>query len=98
MPSFQMQIPHGLGRETARQRLQDFMDRVRSRNDVTDLEDSWVGDVLNFSFKTFGFKIEGATTVEDDSVRMDGKLPLAAAPFRGRIEGQIEDELKRMLS
>ncbi len=98
MPSFSMQVPHGLGRETARQRLQQFMDHVRSRNDVSDLEENWVGDVLNFSFKTFGFKIEGATTIEDDVVRMEGKLPIAAAPFRGRIEGQIEQELKRILS
>jgi hypothetical protein len=97
MPSFNMEVPHTLGRAVAVERLQQFMDKVRSRSDVSDLTESWTDNVLNFSFKTFGLTIEGSTTVEDDRVCMDGKLPLAATPFRGRIEGSIHDELQKIL-
>jgi hypothetical protein len=98
MPNFSMEVPHALGRDTAIQRLQQFIDKVRTRSDVSDLTESWTDNVLNFSFKTFGLTVEGGATVEDDRVRMDGKLPLAAAPFRGRIEGSIHDELQKILN
>ncbi len=97
MPSFNMEVPHQLGRDAAIERLKSFIDKVRNRNDVSDLQESWQENVQTFSFKTFGFTIEGATTVEDDRVKMEGKLPLAAAPFRGRIEGSIQEELTKML-
>jgi hypothetical protein len=97
MPNFNMDVPHALGREAAVERLQKFMDKVRNRSDVSDLQESWAANVLKFSFKTFGLTVEGSTTVEDDRVRMEGKLPLAAAPFRGRIEGSIREELEKIL-
>ncbi len=97
MPSFNMEVPHALGRDAAIQRLQQFMDKVRNRGDVTDLQETWVGNILRYSFKTFGFSIEGVTTVDDDRVQMEGKLPLAATPFRGKIENSIQEELTRML-
>jgi hypothetical protein len=97
MPSFSMEVPHTLGTAAAVERLQQFIDKVRSRSDVSDLTESWTGNVLNFSFRTFGLTVEGSTTVEDDRVRMEGKLPLAATPFRGRIEGSIHDELEKIL-
>jgi hypothetical protein len=97
MPNFNMEVPHALGRGAAVDRLQQFIDKVRTRSDVSDLTETWTDNVLNFSFKTFGLTVEGTATVEDDHVRMDGKLPLAAAPFRGRIEGSIHDELQKIL-
>ena len=97
MPSFNMEVPHALGRAAAVERLQQFIDKVRTRSDVSDLTESWTDNVLNFSFKTFGLTVEGSATVEDGRVLMDGKLPLAAAPFRGRIEGSIHDELQKIL-
>ncbi|MBW3595950.1 MAG: polyhydroxyalkanoic acid system family protein [Planctomycetes bacterium] len=97
MPNFNMEVSHGLGREVAIERLKGFMDKVRRRDDVSDLQESWEGSVQTFSFKTYGFKVEGAATVEEDRVKMDGKLPLAAAPFRGKIEGSIREELEKVL-
>jgi hypothetical protein len=92
-----MEVPHALGKAAAVERIQQFMDKVRGRNDVSDLVESWADNVLTFSFKTFGMTIEGLTTVEEALVRMEGKLPLAAAPFRGRIEGNIHEELEKIL-
>jgi hypothetical protein len=97
MPNFHMIIPHNLGRDAAVARLQQFINKVRNRSDVNDLQESWVDNVLRFSFKTFGLLVEGSTTVEEDRVHMEGKLPLAAAPFRGRIEGSIREELEKIL-
>jgi Putative polyhydroxyalkanoic acid system protein (PHA_gran_rgn) len=97
MPNFNLDVPHSLGRDAAIERLKTFMDKVRHRDDVSDLEESWNENVQSFSFKTYGFKIEGAATVEEDRVKLDGKLPLAAAPFRGKIEGSIREGLEKTL-
>jgi hypothetical protein len=97
MPNFNLDVPHSLGRDAAIERLKTFMDKVRHRDDVSDLEETWNENVQSFSFKTYGFKIEGAATVEEDRVKLDGKLPLAAAPFRGKIEGSIREGLEKTL-
>jgi len=79
------------------QRLQAFIDKIRGRSEISDLQESWSENVLNFSFRTFGFTVQGMTTVDDDRVRMEGTLPMAALPFRGKIESTVHQELARML-
>ena len=100
MPSFSTEVSHGLGKETAVERLKGFLDRVRERyqNQVSDLEESWEQDVLNFAFKTYGFNIAGNVAVEEDKVCLDGNLPFAAVAFKGKIEQSIQDELSKALS
>ena len=64
---------------------------------VTELEGDWNNNVLSFSLKTYGFKIDGTLTVEDQLARLHGNLPFAALVFRGKIEQSITGELRRIL-
>lgn len=100
MPSFSTEVPHQLGREEAIGRLKNFLDQVaeKYKDQVSQLDGEWTENVLDFSLTTYGFKITGKLTVEDDVARMDGQLPFAAVAFRGKIEQSIGAELKKALS
>jgi hypothetical protein len=100
MPAFSTEVVHQLGQEPATARLKQFMEQVREqyKDFVTDLQGNWTGNVLAFSLKTYGFKIDGTLTVDDKAVRLAGNLPIAALVFRGKIEQSIASELRRELS
>ena len=99
MASFRTEVPHGLGKEQATQRLKAFLERVSQvyQEHVTHLESSWDAQTLRFSFTTYGLNISGTLIVEDDRARVEGKLPLAALAFKGKIEKSIASELERAL-
>ena len=65
---------------------------------VQDLEENWVDHILHFGFSAKGFKINGNVKVEEQQVTFDGKLPFAAAMFRGRIEKEVRTALTRALA
>lgn len=99
MPTFAVSVPHGLDRASATARMAGMMDRVRQKfpNQVSNIEESWEGNVMTFRFTTYGFPIQGKAFVEDAQVRLEGELPFAAAMFKGRIEASIRDEVVKIL-
>lgn len=100
MPSVQLTIPHKLGQEEALARLKTLLAKVKSRyqNQVSDLEESWNENVVQFSFKTYGFNVSGSMTVDPADVRFDAKVPMAAMMFKGKIEQTLRDEITKVLS
>ncbi len=100
MPTFSTEVPHQLGTEQATERLKQFVEQVREqyKDFVTDLQGNWTDNLLTFSFKTYGFKIDGTLTVDETAARLAGNLPFAAIAFRGKIEQSIAGELRRELS
>ena len=100
MPGFNTEVPHQLGKEPAKERLKGFLDNVRTqyKDQVSNLQESWEGDTLKYSFKTYGFTISGDLLVQEDVIQMTGKLPIAAMAFRGKIEQSIRSELEKLLA
>ena len=100
MPEFSTEISHSLGKEEALARLKSFLDQVseRYKDQVSELKGEWNDNVLNFMLTTYGFTVDGQLTVEEDAARLHGKLPFAAAMFKGKIEGSIASELKKALA
>ncbi len=100
MPTFSAEVPHQLGSEQATQRLRQFIDQAREqyRDVVSDVQGSWSDNLLTFSFKSYGFKIDGTLTVGETTARVVGNMPFAAVPFRGKIEQSIAAELRRELT
>jgi hypothetical protein len=99
MPGFDITAPHGLGQEQAVDRLKGFVAKIGQRfpDQVSNLQERWTDNVLDFSFTTYGFTIKGAATVGPDQVRLKGDLPLAALMFKGKIEQSIRDEVGKVL-
>lgn len=99
MPSFSFEIPHSMGQEAAKARLEGFLDRIGQQyaGQISGLEGSWTDNVLGFHFSTFGIKIAGKMTVEEDRVLFHGELPFSAMVFKGKISGGIQEALQKAL-
>jgi hypothetical protein len=100
MPQFNSEVAHQLGKQQATERLKRFIDNLRQQyaQQVSDIQGQWLDNTLNFSLTTYGFSIDGILDVLDDRAVVQGNLPLAALPFRGKIEQSITNELKRELA
>jgi hypothetical protein len=99
MPAFTAEVPHSLGQEAARQRLEKFLDRIAAKyqGQISELHGAWEDHVLDFVFSTYGIKVTGKMTVEDDRVLLRGELPFSAMIFKGKIVGGIQDALAKAL-
>lgn len=91
-------IPHFTTRENARRIIQQRLDvAVRQYgNFADDLSHSWQGDVLSFTVKARGISASGTVDVTDKEVIIDGKLPLMALPFEGRIKTAVKQEAESL--
>jgi predicted NBD/HSP70 family sugar kinase len=100
MPRMTIEVPHRLGTAEAKRRIQGLLGEVKSEfgDRITDLRETWTGDRADFSFRAMGFAIAGVLEVETDRVRLSGTYPLAAVPFRGRIEQVIRSRAEALLS
>jgi putative polyhydroxyalkanoate system protein len=100
MPKFGVTVPHRLTKDEARSRLERFAEVLQTKFEgkVSDLNQSWDGDTLKFSFKSFGIQLSGGIAVNDDNLKLDGELPFAAMMFRGKIESDIKEQLERIVA
>ena len=100
MPRLTMETSHALGKEEAIRRLKEKFDSARQEHgsQVSDLHEEWTDHTLAFGFKSVGMKVAGTVEVRDDCVRLDTKLPMAAAMFKGMIEKRVRGELGDLLT
>jgi putative polyhydroxyalkanoic acid system protein len=100
MPSLKITVPHQLGQEEAVMRLKGFLAKVKERyqNQLSDLQETWTDNKLDFAFKTYGFTIKGSMVVEPADVLFEGQIPFAAMMFKGKIEQTLRDEITRVLT
>jgi hypothetical protein len=100
MPSLTISVPHTLGAEEATTRLKNFFAKLKERyqDKMSNLEEQWSGNKLDYSFSTFGFNIKGDLNVEPGEVKVNGSLPFAAMMFKGKIEQSVREELEKLLA
>lgn len=69
-------IPHRLGREEARRRLQSGLTKVASHVPVLTVdEERWEGDRMAFRVRALGQAASGHVDVAEDHVRLEVTLP-----------------------
>jgi putative polyhydroxyalkanoate system protein len=87
-------IPHHTTRANARRIIEQKLSQVEQHygHYASDIEQQWVGDTLNLSAKAKGFQIKGTLDITDTEVILEGKLPLMAKMFEGRIKSTVEKE------
>lgn len=100
MPKMSIDIPHTLGKDEARKRVQGMISNMKDQygDRISDLHEDWNGDTGTFSFKAMGMSVKGSLKVTDDDVKVDGDLPWAAKPFQGTIEATIRERAERLLA
>jgi putative polyhydroxyalkanoate system protein len=100
MPSLSITIPHSLSAEEATARLKSLFDKLKQQHQdkMSNLEEKWDGNRLEYGFSTFGFNIKGDMNVEPNEIRVNGSLPFAAMMFKGKIEESVRHELEKVLA
>jgi hypothetical protein len=100
MGASQVSVPHQLGQQAAKDRVQQLLDSLQREyaGQISDVQGQWDNNQLKFGFHFSGLPITCTAAVEADHVQVSSSLPLAAALFRGKIETWIRDELQRQLA
>ena len=70
MPTYNVSVPHDLGRAAARVRVEQFLDAVQRdyAEHVRNVSGEWEENQLRFRFVTSGLNISGSLLVEENQV------------------------------
>ncbi len=95
-----VEVPHQLGREEARRRLQDGIGKLKAAfgDKVTSIEERWTENRLDVSIKAMGQGISAALDVEADRVRVEVQLPWMLAMLAEKAKGYIAKEGQLLLT
>ena len=92
-------IPHKLGQQEARRRLDSGISRLRSELSalLSGLDYHWEGDTLNFVASAMWQRITGRIEVLDDVVHVEIDLPWIMQLLRDTIARQVRGRSIAML-
>jgi Putative polyhydroxyalkanoic acid system protein (PHA_gran_rgn) len=92
-------IPHRLGREEARRRLQAGLSRAAASVPVLKVdEERWDGDRMLFRVRALGQAAAGHVDVEDDHVRVEVTLPWLLQRFAEMAQAAIRSRGNLLLT
>ena len=85
-------IPHDLGRDEARRRLQTGFGCIREQmaGKAVAFDERWEGERLHFNAGMLGQKVTGRVDVLDKSVRLELDLPFILAAIAEKLQGRIQ--------
>ena len=100
MPKLNVVVPHRLSQDEAKARIQNLLTDLKTQyaGRFEDLQESWSDHEGRFSVRAMGFKVSGTLAIRPSDVELSGDLPLAATPFKGRIEEVIRERAERLLA
>ena len=100
MPSIKSSVPHQLGIDEAKQRITRLITEAKGQlgKTVSEVEESWTENRGTFRFRAMGFSVSGHLQVESTTVLVEVSLPLAALPFRSRLENDLIKRAKELLA
>jgi hypothetical protein len=92
-------IPHRLGRDEARRRLQTGLTRAAASVPVLKVdEEKWNGDRMVFRVRALGQAAGGHVDVEDDHVRVEVTLPWLLQRFAEVAQSAIKNRGRLLLT
>jgi hypothetical protein len=92
-------IPHRLGKEEARRRLQAGLSNVHAHvsDSLVTLKDAWVGDHMDFQARLLGQSTTGSVDVGEDHVRLEVQLPWVLAMVANKAKALVKRQGQLML-
>jgi hypothetical protein len=100
MPRLNVSVKHNLGKEEATRRIKHLIDEMKNQigDTVSNVQESWIDNTATFSFHVMGMAVEGALYVEPLQVQLVGKLPIAALPFKAKLQKDLECKARQLLA
>lgn len=96
-----MEIPHELGRDEAKRRLEEGTEKGRvflEKSGIRIETLAWTGDRLDFAVSTLGQKVDGQIDVNPDTVRLEVRLPLLLSFFAEKLQKIVGNEGTKLLT
>jgi len=91
-------IPHQLGRDTARARIAGGVGKIGSMvPGGGSVEERWEGDTLHFTVTAMGQSVASRLEVHDAHVHAEVDLPPMLALFAGKIREKLQREAPKLL-
>lgn len=100
MKSLEVRVPHSVGRDEARRRLDAAIVRARDEyaDKVGEIEASWEGeDLLRLQLSVLGMPIGSEVDVREEELIVRVEVPGMAGLFAGRIKEGIQERLGGLL-
>jgi len=93
-------VPHQLGKQEAKRRLQSGMGQIRSQLSGfgASVEDHWSNDRVDFTVVALAQTIGGRIDIEEELVRIEVDLPWMLAMLAEKISGRISRQGTLMLT
>ena len=100
MPSIKFSVPHSLTEQEAAGRLQNAIGDLKQKfgDRIQNLHESWTDHRGDLSFEAMGFRVSASILIGSNSVEFNGQIPMAALPFKSRIESTAKERLQALLS
>jgi hypothetical protein len=100
-----VKIPHTLGQDEARRRINDGFGRMRQQmasglgamGSMLTFQERWEGDRLNIEGSGLGQKMTGRLDVRPDSVIIELDLPEILAALAEKLTGRLQAEGRKLL-
>lgn len=94
-------IPHELGREEARRRIEAGFGSLGEQLGTGGLRmtftERWEGDRLHFTGRTLGQTVSGRVDVMEDAVQVEVILPRLLAALAEKVRGRLAAQGTRLL-
>lgn len=95
-------IPHALGKDEARRRIEEGFGRLRQQmtsgmGAMLSFQERWEGDRLHFEGGGLGQKMTGRLDVRADAVEIQVDLPEILAAIAEKITGKLKTEGQKLL-
>lgn len=94
-------IPHDLGRDEARRRIETGVEQGRvllAKSGITIDNLAWTGDRLDFAISAMKQNMNGQIDVGAESVRVECHLPLLLALFAEKVKKMVGKEGNLLLT
>jgi hypothetical protein len=100
MAQLDIKIPHDLPAEEALSRIRGLLGKLQheQKDTIKNVSEQWNGNEGEFNFSAKGFDLSGKIKVQEDSISINGKLPLALSFFKGMISQVIKDKAGELLA
>lgn len=88
-------IPHNLGKAEARSRIANGFDQMKEQMaaaSVSNIQQAWAGDRLNFNAQAMGQSFPGAIDVGEQDIKIEVALPGLLGMFAGKIAGKLKQQ------
>jgi hypothetical protein len=100
--SVTVRIPHALGQQEARRRIEEGFGRMRTQmtggmGAMLTFQERWDGNRLNFEASGLGQKMTGRLDVLADAVQIELDLPEFLAAIAGRISERLKSAGQKLL-